>query len=130
MLSSSTPQEVKMPRILIVDDEKNILNLYKETFTEEGYEVVLAETGAECLEKVKKEHFDLVILDIRLPDMDGMEVLGKLSKGKKVPPVILNSAFAGYEGNPSSWLAEAYLIKSGDMAELKSKVKEITRRKC
>ena len=118
-----------MKNVLIVDDEKNIRVLYKEIFEKEGYNVIVASNGKEGLDACKKNKIDLVILDIRLPDMDGMEILGRLSKEKNVPPVILNSAYAGYENNVNAWLAEAYLIKSSDLSELKNKVKEILRQK-
>lgn len=118
-----------MKTLLIVDDEKNIKTLYREVFEKEGYKILLASTGKECLEQCKKHKIDLVILDIRLPDMDGMEVLGKLSAEKDVPRVILNSAYAGYENNVNIWLAEAYLIKSSDLTELKNTVKDILEKK-
>jgi two-component system, response regulator, stage 0 sporulation protein F len=114
-----------MHNILIVDDEKNIRTLYKETFAKEGYEVSIAENGKECLEACKAKKPDLIILDIKLPDIDGMKVLEKMTEMKIRVPVILNSAYAGYEDNVNSWLAEAYIIKSGDLKELKSKVKEL-----
>jgi len=114
-----------MKTILVVDDEQNIRQLYSETFKEEGYNVLLASTGAEGLELVSKNTVDLIILDIRLPDIDGLSVLEKLSRdsARKVPPVILNSAYSGYENNSNVWLAEKYLIKSGDLDELKNTVK-------
>ena len=118
-----------MKNLLIVDDEKNIRTLYKEIFEKEKYNVLLASNGKECLEQCKKHKMDLVILDIRLPDMDGMEVLGKLSEEKNTPLVILNSAYAGYENNVNIWLAEAYLIKSSDLSELKNTVKDVLERK-
>ena len=119
-----------MKTLLVVDDEKNIRDLYKKTFEDENYKVLLAETGNECLELAAKNKLDLIILDIRLPDMNGMEVLERLSvSGKDVPPVILNSAYSGYEHDNSVWLAEKYLIKSGDLSELKNTVKTVTERK-
>ncbi|OGF47484.1 MAG: hypothetical protein A2452_03110 [Candidatus Firestonebacteria bacterium RIFOXYC2_FULL_39_67] len=120
-----------MKTILVVDDEQNIRQLYSETFKEEGYNVLLASTGAEGLELVSKNTVDLIILDIRLPDIDGLSVLEKLSRdsARKVPPVILNSAYSGYENNSNVWLAEKYLIKSGDLDELKNTVKNIIEKK-
>ena len=97
-----------MKTILIIDDEKNIRTLYKEVFEKEGYKVMLASGGKEGLDVCEKNKIDLIILDIRLPDLDGMEVLGRLAKKKDAPPVILNSAYAGYEKNVNAWLAEAY----------------------
>ncbi|OGF47214.1 MAG: hypothetical protein A2231_04875 [Candidatus Firestonebacteria bacterium RIFOXYA2_FULL_40_8] len=120
-----------MKTILVVDDEENIRQLYSEAFKEEGYNVLLAATGTEGLEMASKNTVDLIILDIRLPDIDGLSVLEKLSRDnkKEVPPVILNSAYSGYENNSNVWLAEKYLIKSGDLEELKNTVKKIVERK-
>ena len=119
-----------MKTLLIVDDEKNIRQLYKETFEAEKYKVLLAQTGSEGLELAAKNKIDLIILDIRLPDMNGMEVLERLSaSGKEVPPVILNSAYSGYEHVSSVWLAEKYLIKSGDLNELKNTVRAVIEKK-
>ena len=120
-----------MKTILVVDDEKNIRELYSETFKKEGYNVLLAATGAEGLLLAAQNKIDLIILDIRLPDIDGLSVLEKLSRDnkKEVPPVILNSAYSGYESNSNVWLAEQYLIKSGDLDELKNTVKRIVERK-
>ncbi len=74
-----------MPRLLVVDDDKNLRTLYKEELGDEGYEVDCAASGSEALEMVKNNKPDLVILDISMPGMDGIEVLGKvLSKDKPV----------------------------------------------
>jgi len=64
-------------RILIVDDEEVLTLGYSKCLLKVGYEVKTASTGEEAIEILKKEIFDLVILDIRLPEMDGMEVLQK-----------------------------------------------------
>ena len=115
-----------MKKLLVVDDEKNIRTLYKEVFEKDGYEVILASTGKDCLEKIKNTSgLDLLVLDIKLPDINGMEILAELSKAKNKIPVILNSAYVGYENDPNAWLAEKYIIKSGDLSELKEKVKEV-----
>ncbi|MFH1824561.1 MAG: response regulator [Candidatus Firestonebacteria bacterium] len=118
-----------MKTVLIVDDEKNIRVLYREVFEKEGYKVIVASNGKEGLSVCKENKIDIVILDIRLPDMDGMEILSKLAKEESAPPIILNSAYAGYEKDVNSWLAEAYLIKSSDLSELKDRVKEILKDK-
>ena len=119
-----------MKTILVADDELGIRDLYSDIFKEAGYNVLLAATGAECLDLVSKNTVDLIILDIHLPDINGMLILEKLSKelDKKAPPVILNSAYAGYESNSKAWLAEQYLVKSGNLDELKDTVRKIVAR--
>ena len=64
-------------KVLIVDDERAIRNSLGEILTDEGYEVDTAEDGAVALEKVGKEKFDVIFCDIKMPGMDGVEVLGK-----------------------------------------------------
>jgi two-component system response regulator (stage 0 sporulation protein F) len=116
-------------RILIADDERNIRRLYEKEFVQEGYEVILAENGAQAVEKVRTENPDLVILDIRMPGMDGIEALGKILGVRADLPVVLNTAFTSYQQNFMSWAADAYVIKSPDLTELKSRVREILSKK-
>jgi DNA-binding response OmpR family regulator len=112
-------------RVLIVDDEKNIRRLYKKEFEQSGYEVLLAENGVEAVEKVRADNPDIVILDIRMPGMDGVEALGRILGIRNNIPVILNSAYASYQNNFMSWAADAYVIKSSDLGPLKAKVREV-----
>jgi DNA-binding response OmpR family regulator len=114
-----------MKSILIVDDEKNLLKLYEKEFKEEGYGVVTASSGLEALEKIEKGAFDLVILDIRMPEVNGVDTLKKIMESGPKPPVILNSAYTSYKDNFLTWAAEAYVVKSSDLTELKTKTKEI-----
>ncbi len=112
-------------RILVVDDEESIRLLYEKEFTEEGYDVLLAASGNEALDILEKERVDLVILDIRMKKMSGLETLQHIIKDKKNLPVILSSAYSSYQDDFSSWLADAYVIKSADLSELKEEVKRL-----
>lgn len=113
-----------MKKLLIVDDEKNLRMLYKTEFEVEGYQVDTAADAQEALGKFEQERYDLVILDIKMPGMDGVEALGKfLGRDNKIP-VIINSAYDSYKDNFMSWAADSYVIKSSDLTELKQKVKE------
>ena len=67
-------------KVLIVDDERAIRNSLGEILGDEGYEVETAEDGAVALQKVEKEKFDVIFCDIKMPGMDGIEVLGKLTE--------------------------------------------------
>lgn len=114
-----------MEKILCVDDDLNLLQLYQEELAEEGYKVILARDGKEAMTKFEKENPDLVIMDIRMPVMDGIEALtAMLGKNRQIP-VILNTAYPQYRENFMTWGAEAYVIKSSDLTELKQKIKEI-----
>ncbi len=118
-----------MANILVVDDEKNIRILYKDELEHEGYNVLLAENAEQALGIIENEDIDLVILDIRMPGMHGIDALEKMIVKKRDLAVLLNTAYAEYKDDFLTWLAEDYLIKSGDLTKLKEKVKQILERK-
>jgi len=111
--------------ILVVDDEEHILKLYEKELSEEGYQVRTATRGEEALRMAEVESPDLVILDIKLQDQNGLEILGGLRKLNKDTHIILNSAYSTYKSDFQSWLADAYLVKSPNLDELKKKIKEL-----
>lgn len=111
-------------RILIVDDEINQGLLYEQELTDEGYIVDVANSGAKALEMVQQNPYDLVILDIGMPDMDGLETLGRMLSMDNKLPVILNTAYPSYKDNFMSWAADAYVVKSSDLTELKDKIRK------
>ncbi len=116
-------------KILIVDDEENIRLLYEQELSEEGYQIALAGDGKECLEMIKTENPDLVLLDIRMPKMDGLEAIGKIIELNKKIPIILNTAYTTYKEDFMSWAADAYVVKSYDLEELKSTIKQVLEKK-
>lgn len=118
-------QEVVMKKILIVEDEQHQRELYAMELQEEGYDVDQAANGKEAVDKVKANKYDCVVLDIRMPEMDGIEALGKiLSRDKKVP-IIIYTAYSNYKSNFMTWTADAYITKSSNLKELKDKIKEL-----
>lgn len=118
-----------MNRLLVVDDEANIRILYAEELAEEGYEVVTAGTTAEAVEKLQQMEFDLAVLDIKLKNESGIELLQKLVKERHDMPVILCSAFSCYKDDFSAWLADGYVVKSGDLTELKQEIARVLAKK-
>ena len=114
-----------MAKILVIEDEKNLRHLYKQDLEIDGHEVVTAETAEEGLQKMESEGPDLVILDIRMPGMDGLEAMGLILDRHPKIPVVLNSAYSSYKDNFLSWAADAYIIKSADTTELRGKVREL-----
>lgn len=109
-----------MPRILVVEDEPGLQELYKLELEESGHKVRLCADGESAIQAAKDEEFDLVVLDIKLPRMEGTEVLHEIKKHKRDLPVILNSAYVSYKNDFANWLADAYVVKSADLGELKS----------
>ena len=114
-----------MAKLLVVDDDKNLRLLYEQELGEDGHEVTLASSGPEALDYLKNSRPDLIILDISMPGMDGIEALGKILARDKTMPVILNTAYSTYKDNFMTWSADAYVVKSGDLTELKAKIKDV-----
>ena len=114
-----------MKCIMVVDDEENIRFLYKEELIDEGYEVILASSGNEALELLKKNKPDLITLDIKMPGMDGIETLRRIKEIDKNMPVILCTAYGQYKQDFSSWASDDYVVKSADLNELKTKIKSL-----
>ncbi|MBI3583002.1 MAG: response regulator [Nitrospinae bacterium] len=115
-------------RILVVDDEENIRILYSEELQDEGYDVIVASNADEADIKIKESNPDLITLDIKMPGMDGIELLRKLREHDKNIPIIMCSAYSDYKQDFRTWASEAYVIKSSDMLELKSTIREILKK--
>ena len=115
-------------KILVVDDEKNILKLYKAELEDEGYEIVIANSGKEAIELFKTDRPDLVTLDIMMPDMDGIQVLRQLKQEDPQVPVIMLTAY-DYRDDFSVWVSDAYVVKSSDLTTLKTTIKQIIEKK-
>jgi DNA-binding response OmpR family regulator len=118
-----------MNKILCVDDDLNLLRLYQDELSEEGYRVILARNGKEALAKFESEDFEVVVMDIRMPQMDGVETLMAMLGQDRQAAVILNTVYPQYRDNFMTWGAEAYLVKSSDFTELKTKIREVIDRR-
>ncbi len=111
-----------MKKILLVDDEENIRFVYEEEFMDEGYGVISAATGKEALALFSQEKPDLVILDIQMPGMNGIEVLRHMKTVDPKVPVILCSAYPEFKQDLGAWASEEYVVKSSDLSSLKEVV--------
>lgn len=121
---------LKPARILVVEDDESIAMGLEMNLGAEGYEVALARAGDEGLERARCGQFDLVILDVMLPRMNGFEVLRSLRATSTSPPVLMLSA-RGAEMDKVMGLelgAEDYVIKPFGLAELLARVKAVLRR--
>ncbi len=114
-----------MKHILVVDDEEHICELYKSELEDEGFRVTLANSGKQALEEVERNPPDLIVLDIQMPGMDGIETLETLLGRDKGIPVILNTAYSHYKEDFTTWGADAYVVKSSDTSKLISEIKRL-----
>ncbi len=114
-----------MAKILVVEDEKSLRLLYRQDLEQDGHMVVTAGTAAEGLRALEFESPDLVVLDIRMPGVDGLDCMGRMLDRKPRIPIVLNTAYSSYKDNFLSWAADAYVIKSSDTGELRAKIREL-----
>ena len=111
-----------MAKILIVDDEEHIRFLYSEELTEAGYEVITADSGYKLIERIEEEKPDLVVLDIKMVDYNGLDLLQDIRNKFYNLPVVLCTAYDTFKEDMKSIAADFYVIKSFDLSELKSKI--------
>lgn len=115
--------------ILIIDDDENIAGLIALYLNKEGYDTTECYTGIEGLKKFNDGHFDLIVLDIMLPQMDGYEVLRELRKVSKVPVIMLTAKGETIDKVLGLELgADDYLVKPFEPKELVARVKAVIRR--
>lgn len=118
-----------MAKIFIVEDEPNLQLLYRYEIEGMGHEVVCAgngRTALKCLESIKP---DLVILDIQMAEGDGLEFITRMLDYRMSVPIIINSAYSHYKNDFMSWAAEAYIVKSSDLSELKETIQKVLSKK-
>lgn len=118
-----------MKKILLVDDEESIQIVYREEFEDEGYEVISAIDGSIGLQKFKEAKPDIVILDIQMPGMNGIEVLRQMKMINGDIPVILSSAYQEFKRDLGAWASDEYVVKSGNLDELKAAVQRLLKEK-
>ena len=112
-------------KIPLVEDEESLRLLYEEELLAEGYEVLIARNGREALRQLEETTPDLIILDIVMPVMDGMEALGRIMGKERNVPIIIHTSYPGYREDFMSWAADAYVAKSSDFQELKDTVRRL-----
>lgn len=112
-------------RVLIVEDDTNQRLLYEEELRDEGYEILSAGDGREALRIANQTKPSAVILDINMPGMDGIDTLSQLLESYPEVPVIINTAYPGYQDSFTTWSADAYIVKSSDLTELKTTLQRL-----
>ncbi|GLI34661.1 response regulator [Desulforhabdus amnigena] len=111
-----------MSRILVVDDEEHIRSFFESELADEGHEVITVATGLRLVERIESIQPEVVILDIKLVDSDGLDLLQEIREFYPDLSVILCSAYDSFRFEPKAMAADYYVIKSCDLSELKTKV--------
>ncbi len=119
-----------MAKLLLIEDDMLLVRLYQKKFTKEGHEVITARDGEEGLAMIEKEKPDLVLLDIMMPKLSGLEVLERIKANpatRSVPVVILSNLGGEEEQDKAFELgAVCYIVKSNnDPAQVSAKIREI-----
>ena len=117
-----------MIKILIVEDDANIAKLVEATVAIGGYEGVVCNNGAEAFEKIEHEYYDLILLDVMLPDMSGFEIMQKRTNIEA--PVIFITAKQELTDKVRGLRlgAEDYIVKPFEAMELLARIEVILRR--
>jgi DNA-binding response OmpR family regulator len=112
-------------RILVVDDDANILRGFKGILEKEGYVVEAAETGKDALEKIENEKFNVCLIDVRLPDMDGTEILRKMANDSETIKIIVTGFSSDEVGKKAAdYGADEFLVKPVSAEELIATVRD------
>src|SRR6476469_8397676 len=124
--ATETPAERRAPRILVVDDERSMREMLAILLKREGYEVLLAENGKSAIATLEKEQVDILISDIKMPDLSGVDVLRAAKKVDQDILGIMITAFASTDTAVEAMRLGAcdYLSKPFDVDLLKMKVRE------
>ena len=112
-----------MAKILIVDDEEGIRMLYSMELQDEGYEVITLPDGKDLMEVVESQEPDCIVLDIKMREYNGLDLLQQIRRKHYDLPVILNSAYSSFKVDLKAVAADYYVVKSSDLGELKEKLK-------
>jgi DNA-binding NtrC family response regulator len=113
-------------RILVIDDDKSILRVFTRILQRQGYSTETAETGREALERIGSQSYDLALIDVKLPDEDGIDLLGKIKASKPNMVNIIITGFASMDNAVRALNvgADAYLVKPVNPEELIRIVKD------
>ncbi|MDR2075930.1 MAG: response regulator [Desulfovibrio sp.] len=116
-------------KILVVDDEPHLRMLYQEELQPEGYTVVTSDGQEPIMAVIKRESPDLVLLDIKLAHVSGLDLLQSIRAENSLLPVILSTAYDSFQYDLKSIAADAYCVKSVDLTILKDAIRSVLAKK-
>src|SRR4030065_2367795 len=111
--------------VVLVEDEKALCLLYEEELGREGYAVTAVTNAEVALAELGTTAFDLIVTDIRMPGKNGVELITQIMGLRKDIPIIINSAYQRHKEHFMTWAADAYVVKSAALDELKTKIKQL-----
>jgi two-component system NtrC family response regulator len=116
-----------MKKILVIEDEELLCKVYSATLTELGYEVITANDGKTALELLQKEIPNLIVLDMKLPEISGIQLLKEIRKIDNKVPIIIATAYDGLKDDYEIWSSQVsdYIVKPVKLVELAEKIKKI-----
>jgi DNA-binding NtrC family response regulator len=117
-----------MTSILCVDKYKNQRLLYEQELSLEGYEVITASDTKDACEIVETRQPGIIIMDVCMLSMSSVKAMCSIVSKHKDIPLIIYTAYGSYKDVFMSWAADAYIVKSSDMTELKNKIKELLKK--
>lgn len=114
-------------KVLLVDDEQDIIEVIQDRLEAYGFTVVTAGTGVEALKKLSTEKFDGVFLDVKMPEMGGIEALEEIRKRDKELPIIIITSSSTQEAAIDAMAkgANEYILKPFEWEELKGKIQKV-----
>ena len=119
-----------MAKILIVDDEQSILNVIKEYAVFMGYEAVCLSSGFDAVERIKNDNFDIVVMDVMMPGIDGFTALKKIREFSDIPVIMLSARGEEYDKLHGFDIgADDYVVKPFSPKELMARIKAVLSRK-
>ncbi len=116
-----------MKTILIVEDEDILREVIKDELVDADYKVIDVATGKQCIEQLEQITPDLIILDIKLPDISGLKLLEEIRKRHKALPILMCTAYNGFKDAYEIWSSNVsdYIVKPIDLEVFKEKIKRI-----
>ena len=114
-----------MKRILVVDNDRGIQMLYEAELTDEGYDVMTHGHADRLVQTIEKEKPDLVVMDLKLGESDGPQLIDRIRSTFEEIPVILSTAYPAFAFDPKYRTTDCFVEKSSDLTELKVKIKRI-----
>lgn len=115
----------KLKKILVIECDDNMKSRCAKEISAMGHQPVTASCGLDAVSVFQDEKPDLVVIELKLPDINGFEVLRKMLWLAPETPVIIHSSFSHYRSDFKSWAADEYIVKSADMTELRDAINRV-----